>query len=75
LYPNPNRGHFTLSVDGLQGETTVEITDLLGRKMHFQEIMNGRNEVKLSNVSAGAYSLIIRGSYGVSRTLKVIVDY
>lgn len=61
LYPNPNTGSFILqSSDAIGKEYTI--SDMLGRVMSEQTIRSNIQSISLQNISAGSYTLAIKGS-------------
>ena len=68
LYPNPNKGTFTIETNG---ETTVEICDALGRIIFTKGIYKGKNFISLTAVSNGIY--YIKSKNQKSQTVKKIV--
>jgi len=68
LYPNPTRNAFT--VNGLNGEATVALTDLNGKPMLQQTIVPG-STISLSNLPVGIYVVKITTDGTVVR-LKLI---
>jgi hypothetical protein len=58
VYPNPNRGQFTVEVD-LQGLVSIQVIDTRGRLVH-NEVFNGSGPkttrvLDLSSEATGAY--------------------
>jgi hypothetical protein len=78
VYPNPNNGSFTVSIDATQaGVAQLEMVDLTGRVVfaQTQDINLGSNElpVTVSGYSAGVYMLNYRQGE-VKRVVKVVLN-
>jgi hypothetical protein len=79
VYPNPNKGQFTVSFDS-ENETPVDLTirDLTGKSIWTGQLAVGsganNREVSMdSNVASGVYLLEVRQGTAV-RTIKVMVN-
>jgi len=58
VYPNPNKGSFTVSSSALKLNGTLVVTDLSGREVHKLELANVKSnsvDVVLNNAAAGVY--------------------
>jgi hypothetical protein len=78
VYPNPNRGRFTLRCQADEsGELTLRLTDLTGRQLLTQTrtFGEGLNEyaIETDDLAAGVYFLQIE-SAGSRRSIKVVVQ-
>jgi PKD repeat protein len=66
LYPNPNTGNFSLGFKDLTSNSlNIVIIDMLGREVYINDFMlNGKKELDFNelNLSAGTYSLILKGA-------------
>jgi len=75
VYPNPNRGQFTVEVD-LQGLVSIQVIDTRGRLLH-NEVFNGSGPkttrvLDLSSEAKGAYTLQVQNNGGtVTQTVVV----
>jgi len=70
VYPNPNKGAFTLQMENFNGEaTTVQILDMTGRVIIAREVSNGETSFDLTDNAKGIY-LIKAGD----KAAKIIVD-
>jgi hypothetical protein len=70
VYPNPNQGSFTISLDDQSGRAfTTEISDMLGRSLYRQSIHAGENRLAL-DLASGVY--MVRVTDGVNATVKTM---
>lgn len=78
VYPNPSSGTTFMEVDGLSGEVTYEVSNLLG-----QRSLNGRSNVQnngvlnfdVSTLNNGVYFVTIRNNGKLVRTEKLVVKH
>ena len=70
IFPNPNQGVFTIS--NLKAPAVIEVYDMLGKKVHEQNI-NNNQEIRLHNVSKGIYFAKIGVGKELYRTEKMVV--
>jgi hypothetical protein len=54
VYPNPNKGIFTVKVEGLDQAAQIVIYNLLGSKVH-QDIINAEKTIDISEIQRGLY--------------------
>jgi hypothetical protein len=64
LYPNPNNGSFMLQSSGNIGKEYT-IYDMIGRVVAQGNINSDKQTITLKNISAGAYTLEIKGNKAV----------
>jgi PKD repeat protein len=70
VYPNPNHGSFTITVDEVPASAlSAEITDVLGRSIFRQDIHIGKNEMSL-NIESGLY--LVKISDGENSTIRTM---
>ena len=69
IYPNPNRGTFTLESANSIGQPYT-ISDMLGRVFDQQTIISDRQIIDIKNLSSGSYVLEVKGS----KTIRLIVE-
>ncbi|MEM6723924.1 MAG: S8/S53 family peptidase, partial [Bacteroidota bacterium] len=77
VFPNPNAGIFTIEVQGIQGEGTLEIFDLQGRQILQinQNWTNGEQQViHLTEVSKGLYVYRFNHTEGSTQGKLVIAQ-
>lgn len=77
LYPNPNKGNFTIEFAGDSTKTVkVFVHDVLGKAVYtnsFEGALYFKQDVQLSDVSAGIYFVTVIN--GDKRTSKKIIVY
>lgn len=73
VYPNPTSGSFVLAQSGLEGETTIEIRDVVGKLISTNVFTQLAPEVKLQAPEvAGRYTVTLRNAKGlVTKTILV----
>ena len=74
IYPNPNNGEFTLSLNSASGKVNVGIYDIRGRLILDRVISNTgivNENINLTNVQSGVYLIAIQD--GNRKTTKKIV--
>jgi hypothetical protein len=73
VYPNPANDKFTIQLDELKAQGKIEIFDLTGKLIYFQNI-NGKNtEINTKEFSAGIYFIKINQKDLIT-TKKVIIE-
>jgi len=71
VYPNPTTGLFYIKTNFTNNQT-VDIIDINGTHV-FSKNINGNAEIDASNLSSGAYTLIIRSAAGIVRKKLIIL--
>ena len=71
IYPNPNKGSFTIETTATEKQT-VQVFDVNG-KLVFNQAINGNINVDASNLAEGVYNVSIIGNEGVVNKRLVIV--
>lgn len=74
LYPNPNKGNFTLQFQSESNAVEVFVHDILGKKVYtntFQSSGDFNQNIQLQNITAGMYLVTVID--GNRRTVKKIV--
>jgi hypothetical protein len=80
LYPNPNRGMFTVAVAGGRAglRTVLEVVNALGQRVYLREIITDRKDwsapVELHDVAAGVYLLRISSEDAGSTSTRFKVE-
>jgi Secretion system C-terminal sorting domain len=74
LWPNPNRGQFSIRVEGAGQRYEASITDIQGRLVKKVNI-NGTMQADISGLTAGTYIIVIPDAFGNGKsfTEKVMV--
>lgn len=55
IYPNPNKGSFTLSINNLKNKAELSIYDITGRVVHTVTINNPEQQIVINGISKGLY--------------------
>jgi hypothetical protein len=61
LYPNPNKGTFTLATSGSIG-SDYTISDMLGHVIVHDVISENEQSIELKQAAEGVYTLVVKGS-------------
>jgi hypothetical protein len=64
IYPNPNRGQFSIQVDGSTADQTVQILNEEGQMVRKLKIDSQQNNLIICNLSAGLYYIRIPNVFG-----------
>jgi len=73
LYPNPNNGIFTLISNSKN--FTIEIIDLLGKKVYTEKILQSKSEIQIPNNRKGIYFCKITDENSqVVKVLKITIN-
>ncbi len=67
VYPNPTNDKITVSVENLDGEVELRITDLFGKIVNTKVIQTNETIIDLTNLPSGVYMVIVG-----SRTMRVV---
>lgn len=76
VYPNPNRGTFTLTHNMADGQNVhLAILDAVGRTVYNQDLIltDSKAEIALKNVAAGVYMLIATDSRGTQSKFRFTI--
>jgi hypothetical protein len=74
LFPNPNKGNFTINLGKVYNEIEVVIHNLLGQQVYSKNY-NFTNEIKISlNTEKGVYFVRVKTNEGQQKVYKIIVD-
>jgi hypothetical protein len=69
MYPNPTNGIFTIET---QEVSTVEVFDMIGKKVYSNKLSVGSSTIDLSNYTNGIYLLTVTNQKGNSNSFKLI---
>lgn len=76
VFPNPNKGTFTVGLNNASNTINIEVFDMSGRNIFKKDYRNGGNfneEIALNNVQSGVYILNISDGERKS-TRKIIIE-
>lgn len=76
LYPNPNKGNFTLEFKELTNSYSVEVFDVTGKTIYENSFGSSANlvqQINLENPMSGVYFINIKSDKGVA-TKKLIIE-
>jgi len=75
LYPNPNSGLFTLSIEDYDDKSRdMVVLDMTGRQVFRDEVKMGIQQFNLSHLAQGRYIVRIMGDRGLSMK-SLIINY
>jgi Secretion system C-terminal sorting domain/NHL repeat len=72
IYPNPSNGSFSVFGTALPDNTTLEVYNMLGAKVHTETLTQQQTTVNL-NVPSGMYNLILKGA-GTQVSQKIVIE-
>ncbi|MCS7085690.1 MAG: T9SS type A sorting domain-containing protein, partial [Bacteroidia bacterium] len=76
LYPNPNKGAFSLKTTGLAGAANIEVYDATGRTVFISQCdLTGSDQISLTlpGVASGLYWVKLHAG-GRAYTVKMTVE-
>jgi hypothetical protein len=74
LFPNPNKGNFTIKLGKVYNEIEVVLHNLLGQQVYSKNY-NFTNEINISlNTEKGVYFVRVNTNEGQQKVYKIIVD-
>ena len=74
ISPNPNNGEFTVQLNSISStKTTLEIFDLLGKKIHIQDLKGKQTAISLKNIEKGIYLVKLTRENQIV-TSKIVVE-
>ena len=73
IYPNPNKGNFTIKVDSFKNEASATVTDISGKLIGIYKLKKGENNIVNNGIAAGTYfvNLAIDGK---KESRKIIIE-
>ena len=72
IFPNPNKGSFTLLLDDPYDSGMINIYDLMGRSVHQSDIVPGQGQYELTIDNKGIFVVEVTAE-GVSERVKMLV--
>jgi len=73
VYPNPNNGNFNVVIENIEKELSLDIYNLLGKKVHSQTINTQTTSLNI-DLKAGVYFINITQENGLKSTKKIIIQ-
>lgn len=70
--PNPSTGQFTIDIRNTSGGVKLTVYDVMGKLVHSQSGVEGKNGVDLSGLAAGSYILRVSDAKSVVSRMVVI---
>lgn len=75
IYPNPNNGNFTVKFKNNGFENaTIEVSDILGKKVYQQNLLNEETIINTNDLSKGIYLLKVKMPDGTFYNSKIVVE-
>jgi hypothetical protein len=73
VFPNPAKGEVTVQIENPQGESTIEVIDLLGNVLISRQAEGPDTTLDISQLSAGLY--LVRSTNGLAQNItKLMVE-
>jgi hypothetical protein len=76
IYPNPNKGEFTLTMANEAGTYNISIQNIMGQKVYFEKMdvsKNIKKTINLPHLKAGVYNVQLEGE-NFKTTQKLIIE-
>ena len=75
IYPNPSNGNFTVAIkNGLNVHCKLELYDVVGKKIHQQNISTTETNINTTGLSKGIYLLKLTNPVGFVYNTKIIIE-
>ena len=75
IYPNPSNGNFTVAIkNGLDVNCKLELYDVVGKKIHQQNISTTETYINTNGLSNGIYLIKLINSVGLVYNTKIIIE-
>ena len=74
IYPNPTSNLLNIKTENLDDNLNVTISDLTGKKILTQQIINGKTQLNIEHLSKGVYIYTIRKDRSILKTEKLVVN-
>jgi len=72
IYPNPNNGSFTISMEDYNGDNyNMQVTDVSGKLVYSEELNSSQSNINLNELNKGMYFVSV--SDGTNQVVKRIV--
>jgi hypothetical protein len=75
IFPNPNNGQYTMTIDGVNGEINMEVIDIAGQVVYRERLEATANfsaQFDMSTLAKGVYYIKLTNNDGV-KTQKLII--
>lgn len=72
IYPNPNNGNFEISIEGIQGNSRMEIYDEIGKMVFAQNILGSSATMHVNHLPSGLYHVRVIDDL-IVRSAKLII--
>jgi hypothetical protein len=60
IYPNPSQGVFAITINGISGNVSILVTDMLGKTLYDAQVNNEITMIDLKNQASGIYLVQVR---------------
>ncbi|MES2779990.1 MAG: immunoglobulin-like domain-containing protein, partial [Bacteroidota bacterium] len=74
VYPNPNKGIFTIANKTQSNIVAVRVMDIIGKTVYSQTTQSNEVEVDLTSMNKGMYMVVIKDENGNEFSSKVVVE-
>jgi hypothetical protein len=74
VYPNPSKGMFKVTHRSGKRLTSVEVMDVMGRKVYQNTQSDTQVDVNLTEMNKGLYLIMMKDESGQEYTAKLIVE-
>lgn len=76
VYPNPTTtGQVTVDFSSLENaDYQLQVTNILGQKLHVENIANGKSAIQLNTVAKGVYLMALMKEGEILATKKLVID-
>lgn len=73
VYPNPNTGVFTIDLNQISGQTSLEVMDVTGRMILTKQFTETSHTVDMSTFANGVYYARVKNTNGVN-IIKIVKE-
>lgn len=74
VYPNPATNLLTVDVSNIESNTVLKIYDIVGKEVKSIELINGKNQMDVSNLNSGIYFYtIFKDNKSIIETKKLVI--